>query len=96
MDSIINARNGKSKKYNDADFLESYPGINLVIFSVSTGGVILDRKHPGPSTIRSIKKHWLPFADNEGRGLLRMLYVEVAFAVARAIGNVLELAKIRK
>jgi hypothetical protein len=95
-DSVTTARNTKTHKYRDADFETKYPGIKLVIFTVSTGGVILDQKSPGPSSIRPIKKHWLPYADNEGRGLLRMLYVEVAFAVARSIGHILELAKMRK
>ena len=58
--------------------------------SVSTGGVI------HPESIRWIKEQWLPVAEDGGKRLLRMMYVEVAFAVARSVGNVLQLAKVMK
>ena len=86
--SVMRARQSKKYKYNA--FQKTYPGVLVEIMSVSTGGVI------HPEAIRWIKEQWLPVAEDGGRGLLRMLYVEVAFAVARSVGNVLQLAKLMK
>ena len=87
-DSVTVARSEKMYKYRN--FEKNYPGIHLEVFTVSTGGVIHQ------DTIQQIKERWLPVADQGGSGLLRMLFIEVAFAVAKTLGNVLQLAKVMK
>jgi hypothetical protein len=87
-DSVMHSHNQKNQKYKD--FEGNYPGVFLHIMTVSTGGVI------SSDTMKHIKEQWLPVADRYGRGLLRMLYIEVAFAVGRAVGNLLQVSKLQK
>jgi hypothetical protein len=87
-DSVRTARNNKVDDYKN--FETKYPGVSVQIFTVSTGGVI------HPDTIKFIKNTWLPLARNSGRGLLRALTVEIWFAIARAVGSAVQIARIRK
>ncbi|PHQ86297.1 MAG: hypothetical protein COB65_01350 [Thalassobium sp.] len=88
FDSVAKATSDKKEKYKT--FNNTYGGIAVEIFTVSTGCVIV------PHTLEKVKENWLPVADQNGRGLLRMLQVEVAFDVTRAVGTLLQLAKTLK
>ena len=88
FDSVEIARSGKKSKYST--FPNIYKGIAVEVFTVSTGGVI------HPKTLSRIKEQWLPVADQSGRGLLRMLQVEVAFEVSRAVGVIVQMVKTLK
>jgi hypothetical protein len=79
------------KKCNYATFSSDYPGINCEVFSVSSGGVI------HKDTLKWVQTKMAPLASlNQGVGLMKMLTTEVAFAVAKASGSVLQLVKLQK
>ena len=82
----------RSKKKSDyRNWCADYPTIDWEVFSVSSGGVM------HKDTLKWVKEKVAPIASfDQGIGLIRMLKTEVSLAVAKAVGQVLQLAKERK